>query len=80
MEDATDKAVLKRAMKAFRKRLKMTRLADETGSSRGALSGGKRSGVVAIRPPSQFPQAVWDELVRQGRLIESNSLYELPEG
>jgi hypothetical protein len=77
--DPTDKAVLKRALKAFRKRLKVTRLADETGSSRGAFSGGKVSGVVAIRPPDQFPQAVWDELVRLGRLKESNSLYELAE-
>ena len=77
--DPTDKLVLKRAMKAFRKRLKLTRLDDESSNTRGVLSGGKVSGVVAIRPPSQFPQAVWDELVRQGRLIESGSQYQLPE-
>jgi len=79
MPDPIDAAVLKMALKAFRKRLKLTRLADETGSSRGALTGGKVSGVVAIRPPSRFDQAVWDELVRQGKLIESGSQYSLPE-
>ena len=77
--DPTDKLVLKRAMKAFRKRLRVTRLDDESSYSRGAFSGGKVSGIVAIRPPDQFAQAVWDELVKQGRLIESDSLYELPE-
>ena len=79
MQDPTDKTVLKRALKAFRKRLKLIRLDDESSNTRGALSGGKVSGVVAIRPPSQFSQAVWDELVKQGRLIESGSLYELPK-
>jgi hypothetical protein len=79
MPDPIDAAVLKMALKAFRKRLKLTRLADETGSSRGALTGGKVSGVVAISPPSQFAQAVWDELVRQGRLVVSGSQYALPE-
>jgi len=77
--DPTDKAVLKRALKAFRKRLKVTRLDDESRNTRGAFSAGRVSGVVAITPPSQFPQAVWDELVRQGRLIESGSQYELPK-
>jgi hypothetical protein len=79
MQDPTDKAVLKRAMKAFRKRLKLTRLDDESRNTRGVFSGGKVSGVVAVSPPSQFPQEVWDELARQGRLIESGSLYELPK-
>ena len=78
IQDPIDKLVLKRAMKAFRKRLKLMRLDEESGSSRGTFSSGKVSGVVAIRPPNQFPQEVWDELVRLGRLIESGSLYELP--
>jgi len=79
MEEPIDKAVLKGAMRAFRKRLKVTRLNDESRNVRGVFSGGKVSGVVAIRPPDRFPQEVWDELVRQGRLIQSGSLYELPE-
>ncbi len=77
--DPTDPMILKRALKAFRKRLKATRLDDESSSVLNKFSSGKVSGVVAISPPNQFPQAVWDELVKQGKLIESDSLYELPE-
>ncbi|MFH1708074.1 MAG: hypothetical protein ABIF71_09160 [Planctomycetota bacterium] len=76
--DPNDPEVLKRALKAFRKRMKTTRLDDESRIRPGALSGGSVSGVVAIRPPHQYPQAVWDELVKQGKLIKSNHLYELP--
>jgi hypothetical protein len=75
---------LKHAMKAFRKRLKLTRLDEESKLGRvgNPMSGGKKSGVVAIRPPRgpEFPQAVWDELVSQGKLRRSGSFYELVEG
>ena len=56
MQDPTDKALLKRALKAFRKRLKLVRLDDESSNTRGVFSGGKVSGIVAISPPRQFPQ------------------------
>ena len=59
---------LKKALKAFKKRLKLTRLDDESGPGGGAMTGGKTSGIVAIMPPNQYPKAVWDELVRQGKL------------
>ncbi len=58
---------LKKALKAFRKRLKLTRLDEESKLSKSPLSKGPSS-IVAISPPNQFPQAVWDELVRQGKL------------
>jgi hypothetical protein len=32
------------------------------------MSGGQQSSIVAIMPPNQFPTAVWEELVRQGKL------------
>ncbi len=68
---------LKMAMKAFKKRLKLTRLDEESKVGVGPMSGGKSSGIVAISPPDQYPQEVWDELVRQGRLKTSgNGLYE----
>ncbi len=71
---------LRRAMKAFKKRMKLTRLDDESRLGHGPMSGGGRSGIEAIQPPSQFPQAVWDELVRQGRLRYAGyGLYELAE-
>jgi hypothetical protein len=69
--------VLKSALKAFKKRLKLTALDDDSRLGRGALSSGP-AGVFAIKPPSQFPQQVWDELCRQGKLHDSgHGLYEL---
>jgi len=69
--------VLKRALKAFKKRLKLTALDSDSSLGRGALSGGP-TGVFAISPPSQFPREVWDELCRQGKLRDSGQgLYEL---
>lgn len=68
---------LRRALKAFKKRLKMAQLDDESRLGRGAMSSGARSQIVSIMPPSQYPKAVWDELVRQGRLrYVGNGLYE----
>ena len=70
---------LRAAMKAFKKRLKLTCLDDESRIGVGPMSSGRQAGIVGITPPDQFPQAVWDELVRQGRLRRSGSgLYELP--
>jgi len=66
--DPLDTQVQKRAMKAFRKRLKLTRLDDESKLGRSPLTSGKPSGVVAITPPNQYPPAVWHELVKQGKL------------
>ena len=66
--DPTDPQVLKRALKAFRKRLKLTRLDEESKLGRSPLTSGKGSGIVAITPPNQYPRAVWDELVNLGRL------------
>jgi hypothetical protein len=78
--DALDAATLKRAMKAFRKRLKLTRLNEESKLGRSPLTGGKHSDVVAIMPPHQYPPEVWQELVRQGRLKDRGSgFYELVE-
>ncbi|MBN2580212.1 MAG: hypothetical protein JXB10_14580 [Pirellulales bacterium] len=71
---------LKAAMKAFRKRLKLTRLDDQSRLGVGPMSSGRESGIVAITPPNQFSQAVWDELVRQGKLKTSgDGLYELSQ-
>ncbi len=64
---------LKAALKAFRKRLKLTRLDDQSRIGVGPMSSGRQSGIVAIMPPEQFPQAVWDELVRQGKLKKLGS-------
>ncbi len=69
---------LKAAFKAFKKRLKLTRLEDESKLSRRPTTTGQGSGIFAIMPPNQFPQAVWDELVKQGKLKKAGQgTYEL---
>jgi hypothetical protein len=59
---------IKAAFKAFKRRLKVTRLEAESKLGGGPLSGGSTAKIVAIMPPHEFPPAVWDELVRQGKL------------
>jgi hypothetical protein len=69
---------LKRALKAFKKRLKLTQLDDQSRVGVGPLTGGRPSGIVAITPPNQYPRAVWDALVEQGRLKRaSQGQYEI---
>jgi hypothetical protein len=78
--DPADRQTLKRALKAFRKRLKLTRLDEESGLGYGPMTGGRKSSVVAIQPPNQYPEQVWAELVTQGRLKEAGrGFYELVE-
>jgi hypothetical protein len=77
---APSKEELKAAFKAFKRRLKLTRLDEESGIAGGPLSGGRGSAIVAITPPGEYSQAVWDELVRQGKLRRAGQgMYELAE-
>jgi hypothetical protein len=70
--------VLKKAMKAFKKRLKLTALDEDSRLGRGAFSAGTQ-GICAIQPPNQYPPEVWEELCRQGKLRHSgHGLFELP--
>ncbi len=70
---------LKKAFKAFKKRLKLTRLDAESSLSGGPMGGSKHD-IVAIVPPNQFQQAVWDLLVKQGKLKPAgHGMYELVE-
>ena len=71
---------LKLALKAFKKRLKLTRLDAESRIGVGPMSSGGNSGIVAIMPPDQYPRAVWDELVKQGKLKNgSHGMYSIVE-
>lgn len=73
-----DPEELRKAIKAFKKRLKLARLEDESRLGHGPMSKGGRSEIVAVTPPNQYPRAVWDELVRQGKLRNAgHGLYEL---
>lgn len=69
---------LKAAFKAFKKRMKVLRMDDESGWGRSAMTGGRRSGIAAIKPPDRFPKEIWEELAEQGKLKYAGSgLYEL---
>ena len=73
-----DKDELKHAFKAFKKKLKVTRLDAESKLNYGPMSSGQQSDIVAITPPSGYAQAVWNELVKQGRLKSAgHGMYEL---
>ena len=76
-----DRAVLKRALKAYRKRLKITVLEAESSVAGGPMSAGRKSAIVGIVPPERYPSEVWDELVRQKRLVYGGyGTYELAPG
>ena len=58
---------LKRALKAFRKRMKLTQLEEDSRLGRSPLTGSK-STIVSIQPPHGFAREVWEELADKGFL------------
>jgi hypothetical protein len=64
---------LKKALKAFKKRLKLTALDDDSRLGHGPFSGSGRSQVVSIQPPSGFGREIWEELADQGYLKRDTS-------
>lgn len=72
--------LLKSAYNAFKKRWKLTRLDQESRIGRSPMSSGQKSAIAGIVPPDQFPKAVWEELVKQGRLKYTGSgFYAMPD-
>ena len=68
---------LKKALKAFKKRIKLTQLDDDSRLGRSPLTGAKER-VVSIQPPAGFGKEIWDELVAKGHLKrEGGGLYAL---
>jgi hypothetical protein len=77
---APTKEELKAAFKAFKRRLKLARLDEESKLSRRATTSGAGSAIVGIVPPNEFSQAVWEDLVKQGKLKKAgHGTYELVE-
>jgi len=79
--EAPDLETCNRALRAFRKRLQLTRLDDESQiSSRNPLTKGEGSRITSIMPPDGFPPSVWPQLVRQNKLRPAgHGFYELVE-
>ncbi len=80
-EEEIDPETLRKALHAFRKRLRLTVLDEESKLGRGPLSkGAVDRDVRAICPPVEWPAAVWQTLVQQGRLrYLGHGLYYLPD-
>lgn len=77
-EEPISPATLKSAYNAFKKRWKLTRLDYDSRIGKSPLSGSPSS-IVGITAPKEFPKAVWEELVNQGRLKRAGSgLYSMP--
>ena len=71
--------ILREAMKAFRKRMKLTRLDHESKLGRNPLTSGKAASFESILPPHQYPAAVWQALVARGELESTGQgFYKLP--
>ena len=68
---------LKAALKAFKKRIKVTQLDQDSRVGRSPLTGGK-SQILSITPPNQYPRAVWEALAAEGKLkYVGEGMYEL---
>ena len=75
--DVPDEETCKKAFRAFCKRLKFTVLDEQSKLGRGPLSKGADAGNPAIVPPVEWPDVVWRELVRQGKLRDiGHGFYE----
>ncbi len=73
---------LKTALAAFKKRLKLTKLDQESRIGRSPLTGGSKSNIVAILPPAPhlYPRIYWEELEKQGQIRNTGGgFYELVE-
>lgn len=69
-----------RAMRAFRKRLKLMKLSDESRLGNRYTTGGRKSEIDAIMPPNEFPDEVWKALARAGKLKDTGKgFYMLPD-
>ena len=79
--EAPDAETCRKALQAFRKRLSLTVLDEQSKLGHSPLTKGADSGVpAALVPPKEWPESVWQELVRQGRLrYIGHGFYELPK-
>lgn len=69
--------LLAKALGAFKKRLKMNQLDEDSKLGRSPMSSTKAR-VTAITPPREYPRAVWDELFAQGKIRPVGSgMFEL---
>ena len=72
---------MKKAMKAFKKRLKLTQLDDDSRLSPRPMSSGSKSKVISIQPPAGFGKEIWEELADKGFLKRDGiGFFQMVEG
>ena len=68
---------LKKALKAFKKRQKLTQLEEDSRLGQSPLTGSKTT-IVSIQPPLGFGREIWEELAEKGCLKRDTAgFYEL---
>jgi len=71
---------MRKALKAFKKRLKMTQLDDDSKLGHSPLTKGAAR-IVSIQPPAGFGREIWEELADAGYLKRDGiGFYEIVEG
>lgn len=75
---ALPEETLKAALRAFNKRLKLSRLADESRLGNKYVTAGRKSDIDAIIPPNDFPPEVWRSLAASGRLKDVGGGFYAP--
>jgi hypothetical protein len=71
---------MRKALKAFKKRMKMTQLDDDSKLGHSPLSKGAEK-IVSIQPPSGFGKEIWEELADAGYLKRDGiGFFELVAG
>jgi hypothetical protein len=78
--DGVTEDQLKQAFHAFKKRIKLTKLDQESKLGAGRpMTAGKQAGDIAIVPPNQFPREVWQALAKQGKIKDTGGgFYKMP--
>jgi hypothetical protein len=70
---------LKKALKAFRKRLNATQLEEDSRLGRGPI-GSAKSKIVSLQPPPGFGREVWEQLRDLGYLAyDGGGFYSLTD-
>ena len=71
---------MRKALKAFKKRLKMTQLDDDSKLGHSRLTKGAAR-IVSIQPPAGFGREIWEELADAGYLKRDGiGFYEIVAG
>jgi len=72
---------LRKALKAFKKRLKLTQLDEDSRLGHSPLTGSGKKKIVSIQPPAGFGREIWEELADRGVLKRDGvGFYELVPG